>query len=119
MIAQQRGDCESQWRNFRSKTRRGEGYYVMGSARQGVVLSGRWSAGSRRLTASGRSEQVVKGFGETPLMLLTTEPLRRKRAALWKIASSYFRRWGIEETIRYVKQSYGLEDVRVLRYTSL
>jgi len=59
---------------------------------------------------------VVNGFGETPLMLLTTEPLRRKRAVLWKIASSYFRRWGIEETIRYVKQSYGLEDVRVLRY---
>ena len=29
------------------------------------------------------------------------------------------RRWAIEETLRYVKQSYELEDVRVLNYRSL
>ena len=62
---------------------------------------------------------VVKGFGEEPLMLLTTEPLRRNRRVLWRVALSYFKRWDIEETIRYLKQSYGLEDVRVLRYRSL
>jgi hypothetical protein len=29
------------------------------------------------------------------------------------------RRWAIEETIRYIKQSYEVEDVRVLNYHSL
>lgn len=62
---------------------------------------------------------VVKGFGEEPLMLLTTEPLRRNRTVLWRVALSYFKRWDIEETIRYLKQSYGIEDVRVLRYRGL
>ncbi len=28
-------------------------------------------------------------------------------------------RWRIEETIRFMKQSYQLEDVRLLRYTRL
>lgn len=62
---------------------------------------------------------VVKGFGDSPLMLLTTEALRRNRKLLWSLARSYFRRWSIEETIRYIKQCYALENVRVLRYTSL
>jgi hypothetical protein len=32
---------------------------------------------------------------------------------------SYFRRWEIEETIRYIKTVYGLENVQVLRYRAL
>jgi len=81
------------------------------------------SFGYRRVKLPGSTQWlwmlVVKGFGEKPLMLLTTEPLRRNREVLWKVARSYFRRWSIEEMIRYIKQSYGLENVRVLRYESL
>jgi len=62
---------------------------------------------------------VVRGFGAEPMMLLTTEPLRKSRKALWRLVRSYIRRWAIEETIRYIKQSYELEDVRVLNYRSL
>jgi len=62
---------------------------------------------------------VVKGFGEKPLMVLTTEPLRRKRKVLLRMLKSYIRRWSIEETIRFVKQCYGLENVRLLTYQSL
>lgn len=62
---------------------------------------------------------VVKGFGEIPMMLLTTEPLRRNKQVLKDIVSSYVRRWGIEETIRFVKQVYDLENIRVLRYVCL
>ena len=32
---------------------------------------------------------------------------------------SYIRRWSVEETIRFVKQRYGLENVRLLTYQSL
>jgi len=62
---------------------------------------------------------VVKGFGETPLMLLTTEPMRRNRKVLWWLVEAYITRWRVEETIRFIKQSYGLEDIRVLTYSRL
>lgn len=71
----------------------------------------------------GHNEQlymlVVKGYGEKPLMLLTTEPLRRNREVLYRLLGYYLKRWSIEETIRFVKQTYDLENIRVLSYTSL
>lgn len=62
---------------------------------------------------------VVKGYGEKPMMLLTTLPLRRNRRILSQILQSYIKRWSIEETIRYLKQSYDFENIRVLTYTRL
>jgi hypothetical protein len=62
---------------------------------------------------------VVEGFGSNPLMLLTNVALSRKRAVLYRLVEAYHTRWKIEETIRFVKQSCQLEDVRVLTYTRL
>jgi hypothetical protein len=62
---------------------------------------------------------VVKGFGEKPLMLLTTEPMRRNRKVLWWIVQAYLTRWRVEDTIRFIKQSYNLEDIRVMTYERL
>jgi hypothetical protein len=62
---------------------------------------------------------VVKGFGQEPMLLLTNLRLRKNRKQLWWVLSAYLTRWRIEETIRFVKQSYELEDVRVLRYERL
>lgn len=62
---------------------------------------------------------VVKGFGKTPLMLLTTEPMRRNRKVLWWAVEAYITRWRVEETIRFIKQSYDIEDIRVLTYDRL
>ena len=62
---------------------------------------------------------VVKGFGEKPMMLLTTIPLRKNRKLLHRVLASYIKRWGIEETIRFLKQSYDVENIRVLKYTRL
>jgi hypothetical protein len=67
----------------------------------------------------GLSLVVVTGFGSEPMMLLTNLPMRRSRAVLYQVVESYLSRWRIEETIRFVKQSYQLEDVRVLTYTRL
>lgn len=52
-------------------------------------------------------------------MLLTTEPLRRSFKCLWRWIRAYIRRWSVEETIRYVKTCYELENVRVLNYQGL
>ena len=62
---------------------------------------------------------VVTGFGAQPLMLLTTLELKKKRLLLWWVLESYLTRWRIEETIRFIKQSYRLEAIRVLTYERL
>jgi|TARA_Y100000294_G_C8531813_1_gene327308 hypothetical protein len=62
---------------------------------------------------------VVKGFGKQPLMLLTNIPMRRKRKDLLWMIEAYITRWKVEETIRFMKQSYNIEDVRVLKYRRL
>jgi hypothetical protein len=62
---------------------------------------------------------VIAGFGSDPMMLLTNMAMRKNRAVLSWVVESYHTRWRVEETIRFVKQSYGLEDVRVLTYRRL
>ena len=62
---------------------------------------------------------VVTGLGEKPMMLLTNVPMRKNRKILWWAVAAYFTRWRIEETIRFGKQCYELEDVRVLKYQRL
>ena len=79
--------------------------------------------GYRRVRLPGRREKltlvVVKGFGEEPMMLLTNVEVRRTRRSCSFVVQSYVRRWQIEDTIRCTKQSYGVENVRVLSYERL
>ena len=49
-----------------------------------------------------------------PMMLLTTLATSTSREALCEVIDGYYRRWMIEETIRFVKCSYHLEDIRLL-----
>lgn len=62
---------------------------------------------------------VIRGFGADPLMLLTNVTVTHSRKSVWFIAKGYFARWRVEETIRFIKQSYHLEDMRVLDYERL
>jgi hypothetical protein len=63
---------------------------------------------------------VVAGFGEQPILLVTNLKLRaRDSESLWWAARIYWTRWKIEETFRFVKQSYNLEDIRVMKYQRL
>ena len=43
----------------------------------------------------------------------------RDSESLWWIVQIYLTRWKIEETFRFLKQSYNLEDLRVLSYQRL
>ena len=60
---------------------------------------------------------VVKGFGEIPLMLLTN--LELKKLGVIRILEIYLTRWKCEESYRFIKQAYQLEDVRVMSYRAL
>ena len=62
---------------------------------------------------------VVRGFGKQPMMLLTTLAKNTSREALWQVVEGYITRWRVEDTIRYVKQSYKLEDIRLFKYGKL
>lgn len=62
---------------------------------------------------------VVQGFPGGPIMTLTTEPLKKSRRSLQWAIEAYLTRWRIEETLRFAKQSYALEDVRVMSYQAL
>jgi hypothetical protein len=81
------------------------------------------ACGIRKVRLPGRREEltlvVIKGFGEEPLMILTNLPVRRSRKSIWHVVQSYITRWKIEDVIRFVKQSYRLEDMRCLSYRRL
>lgn len=62
---------------------------------------------------------VLEGPWAQPLVLLTSERPGRSRRSVWRLVESYFTRWRVEEAIRFVKQSYRLEDIRLLRYERL
>lgn len=62
---------------------------------------------------------VLHGFPGGPIMILTTEPVKESRRSIQWALDAYLTRWRIEETLRFAKQTYALEDVRVLGYQSL
>jgi len=86
-----------------------------------TTLELRYGAAPVRLP--GREEKmllvVVSGFAQQPLMLLTNMAAARDSSTLWWIVEIYLTRWKIEETFRFIKQSYNLEDIRVLKYQRL
>lgn len=57
---------------------------------------------------------VVRGFGKKPLMLITNVEKTEK-----EILDIYLTRWKCEESFRFLKQEYHLEDVRTRTYTAL
>jgi len=52
-----------------------------------------------------------------PIRLLTTLP--KKRFSMGQIVTMYLERWGIENSFKRIKQKFGLEKIRVLKYQSL
>ncbi len=63
---------------------------------------------------------VVKGFGKEPMVLLTSCKVAiRKKESIWRILEVYLTRWKCDESYRYIKQCYNLEDIRVRSYVSI
>jgi len=63
---------------------------------------------------------VVKGFGKEPMMLLTSCPVKTTiKETIWRIVETYLTRWKCDESFRYIKQCYNLEDIRVRHYVAI
>ena len=63
---------------------------------------------------------IVEGFGIQPMLLLTNKSVKiADGKALWRIVEIYLTRWKCDECYRYIKQSYNLEDFRVMSYVSI
>jgi hypothetical protein len=67
---------------------------------------------------------AIKGFDEKftekpPVILLTTEPMRKNRKILWRMVDAYFSALWIQLTNQIIKQRCDFEDVRVLTYDRL
>ena len=62
---------------------------------------------------------VVAGYSRQPMMLLTSLHIDSSEKDLWFVVQAYIKRWSIEETIRFIKQTYDLENIRVLKYARL
>ena len=79
--------------------------------------------GYRSVRLPGRKEKltlvVVRGFGQKPMLLLTDVKVKRSRRSVYFIVGAYLKRWHVEETIRCIKQTYDLENIRLLKYRSL
>jgi len=67
-----------------------------------------------RLNGVDVSLVVVRGFGKDPMLLLTNVNKEPK-----EILEIYLTRWKCEESFRFLKQEYHLEDIRVRRYNAL
>lgn len=67
-----------------------------------------------RLNGTEVSLAVVRGFGKEPMLLLTNVNKEPK-----EILEIYLTRWKCEESFRFLKQEYHLEDIRVRSYNSL
>jgi len=74
--------------------------------------------GKKKVKIPGIREEfwlvAIKGFGNKPMMLLTNLD---KNPVI--ILEMYLTRWKVEESIRFLKQEYNLEDVRVRSYAGL
>lgn len=63
---------------------------------------------------------VIKGFGKKPMMLLTNCKVNLQiKESIWRIVEIYLTRWKCDESFRYIKQSYNLEDLRVRSYIGI
>ena len=57
---------------------------------------------------------AIRGFGKEPMLIMTNVD-----KAPHEILEIYLTRWKCEESFRFLKHEYHLEDVRVRRYTAL
>ncbi|MCA1758614.1 MAG: hypothetical protein LC658_02500 [Bacteroidales bacterium] len=63
---------------------------------------------------------VIKGFAQKPMILLTNLQVDIKNPNdVYGIIERYLTRWKCDECFRYIKQSYNLEDIRLLSYNGV
>lgn len=88
----------------------------------GIRQTKRLTLGSQRVALPGHPQPltlvVIRGYGESPLMLLTNLKIQDE-SGLDRILEIYLTRWKCEESYRFIKQAYRLEEIRLLTYIGL
>lgn len=92
--------------------------------REGYTEKKHLTLGSLKISLPERPEAplylvVIRGLAPHPIWLLTNVAPVAGKPHAEGIAEIYLTRWKCEETYRFIKQSYHLEDVRVRSYTAL
>lgn len=76
--------------------------------------------GAKPIRLPGRSEKlwlvVLVGFGQEPQLLTDVPVAARDSPSVWWIVQINLTRRKIEESFRFVEQSYNLQDIRVMKY---
>lgn len=62
---------------------------------------------------------AVYGFGEEPMLLLTSLRMQEKKKLCLIVTKVYLMRWRIEEYFKFKKQQFNLEDFRVMSLKSI
>ena len=62
---------------------------------------------------------VARGFRQQPTMLLTSLDVDASFKSQWRVVEGYLSRWRMEETVRFIKQEYGFENIRVHSYNAI
>jgi len=63
---------------------------------------------------------IIKGFAEKPMILLTNVQTDINNPNdVYSTIERYLTRWKCDECFRYIKQSYNLEDIRLLSYNGV
>jgi len=90
--------------------------------KEGVRQTKKLTLGSQSVALPGHPEPltlvIIRGYGESPLMLLTNLDLQDE-SGLDHVLEIYLTRWKCEESYRFIKQAYQLEDIRLLTYQGL
>ena len=81
-----------------------------------VFRIARGEAEPPKAVARGVLSSIMRAINDDSMMLLTSLPVNGSFESMWRIVEGYLTRWRIEETIRFVKQAYGFENIRVLSY---
>jgi hypothetical protein len=98
--------------------------YTIEVEREGYRETKELELGAMPVRLPGRAMEplwlvVIRGFGREPILLLTNVLPEAGRAHPKWIADIYLTRWKCEETFRFLKQAYRMEDVRVRRYVAI
>lgn len=87
----------------------------------GVRFPARGPGGTLRAKGTLEGEYtlvVARGIGQEPIVVLTNLPVDSVKGAE-EVINAYLDRWGVEEAHRFEKQSFKLEDVRLLTWQGL
>jgi hypothetical protein len=85
-----------------------------------IQLEERWNPYTRRLEALELTLLVFEGVYKQSerSYFITSERIENPEQCIY-LLRQYMKRWGCEDAIRFIKQEFKIEDIRVLKFKSI